>query len=89
MKWRWRKLHNMEHYTLDFSINIIRTIKYRRMKIGVACMEMIRNTYKILAGKPEGKGEDGGTKSTDWIHVAQDRNLRPAAINMATNILVP
>jgi hypothetical protein len=36
------------------SPNIIRVIGLRRMS-NVACMGEMRNVYKILVGKPEGK----------------------------------
>jgi hypothetical protein len=49
----WRKLHNEKHS----SQNIIRVIKLRRVRWEghVACMDEIRNVYKYLLGKPEGK----------------------------------
>jgi hypothetical protein len=52
-----RKLHIEELYNLYSSL-IIRTIKSRRMKWAghVTRMGRKRNTYRILAGKPEGKG---------------------------------
>jgi len=43
------------------SPNIIMVIKSRRMRWAghVACMEEMRNTYKILVRKPEGKRPHG------------------------------
>jgi hypothetical protein len=53
----WRKLHNEEFHNLYSSSNIIRMIKSRWMTwVGhVARMGKMRNAYKILVGKPEGK----------------------------------
>jgi hypothetical protein len=54
----WRKLHNKELHNLYSSQNIIRMISSRRMRWAshVATMGEMRNVYKILDGKPEGKG---------------------------------
>jgi hypothetical protein len=63
----WRKLHtgNEDLYNLYSSLNIIRAIKYRRMRwVGnVAFVGGMRNAYKILVGKSERKLslEDQGT----------------------------
>jgi hypothetical protein len=53
----WRKLHSEELHNLYFSPNIIRMIKSRRMRWAgnVARMGEMRNTNRILVGKPEGK----------------------------------
>jgi hypothetical protein len=53
----WRKMHNEELHNLYSSPNIIRMIKSRRMKWAghVSCMEEMRNAFKILVGKLEGK----------------------------------
>jgi hypothetical protein len=54
---RWRRLHNEELHNLYTSLNIIRVTKSRRMKWAehVAGMGNVRNAYKILVGKPDGK----------------------------------
>jgi hypothetical protein len=54
---RWRKLHNEELHILYSLPNIVRTIKSRRMRSAGHVMHMgeMRNTYKILVKKPEGK----------------------------------
>jgi hypothetical protein len=53
----WRKLHNGELQDLYTSPNIIRQIKFRRMRWAghVARMGEGRNVYRVLVGKPEGK----------------------------------
>jgi hypothetical protein len=57
----WRKWHNEELHILYSSPNIIRQIKSRRLRwMGhAACMREERNVYKVLIGKPEGKGPLG------------------------------
>jgi hypothetical protein len=58
----WRSLHNEELHNLYTSPNIIRMIKSRKMRWRghVVCMGDMRNVYKILDGKPEGKRRLGG-----------------------------
>jgi hypothetical protein len=53
----WRKLHNEELHNLYSSPNTITMIRSSRMGCGghVARMEVTRNAYRILVGKPEGK----------------------------------
>jgi hypothetical protein len=58
----WRRLvkellHNEELHNLYYSQSIIRIIKSRRMMWArhVARMGEMRNAYRILVGKPEGK----------------------------------
>jgi hypothetical protein len=60
----WRKLHNEELHNLYSSTSIIRMIKSRRMKWAghVERMGEMRNTYKILVGKPEGNRQFGRPK---------------------------
>jgi hypothetical protein len=52
-----RKLHSEELHSLYSSRNIIRVTKSRRMRWAghVAHVGKMRNAYKILVGKPEGK----------------------------------
>jgi hypothetical protein len=53
----WRKLHNEELRDLYSLPSIIRIIKSWRMTWAghVARMEVKRNAYRLLVGKPEGK----------------------------------
>jgi hypothetical protein len=57
----WRKLHSRELHNLYSSPDIIRQIKSRRMRWAghVARMREGRNVYRVLVGKPEGKGPLG------------------------------
>jgi hypothetical protein len=87
----WRKLHNEELHILYSSPNTIRQIKSRRLRwMGhAACMGEERNVYKVLIGKPEGKGPLGrrmdlreiGQGSVAWIQLAQDRDQWQALVN--------
>jgi hypothetical protein len=70
----WRKLHNEELHDQYSSPSIIRMIKSRRMRWAghVGRMGEIRNTCRILVGKPEGKKPLGRPWSrwddnTEWI----------------------
>ena len=51
----WRQLHNEKLNVLYCSPNIVRVIKWRRMRWAghVACMGDRRSIYRILVGKPE------------------------------------
>jgi hypothetical protein len=57
----WKKLHNEELHNLYSSPNIIRIIKSRRTRWAghVARMREKRNVYRLLVGKPQGKGPLG------------------------------
>jgi hypothetical protein len=50
----WRRLHTEGLHNLYASPNIIRVIKARRMR-WISHMGVMRNAYKILVGKPEGR----------------------------------
>jgi hypothetical protein len=69
----WRKLHNEELQILHVSANIIRIIKLRRMIMAryVTRTSEMRNAFKILVGKPEGRNhaEDLGVDDNilEWI----------------------
>ena len=85
----WGKLHNEELTDLYSSPNIIWVIKQRRMRWAehVGCMGERRGGYRVLMGKPEGKGPFGrprhrwednikmavGCGGMNWIDLAQDR----------------
>ena len=53
----WRRLHNEELNDLYSSPNIVRVIKWRRMRWAghVAHMGEERGVYRVLVGKPEGR----------------------------------
>ena len=53
----WRRLHNEELNDLYSSPNIVRVMKWRRMRWAghVARMGEERGVYRVLVGKPEGK----------------------------------
>jgi len=53
----WRRLHNEELNDLYCSHNIVRVIKWRRMRWAghVARMGEERGVYRVLVGKPEGR----------------------------------
>jgi len=55
----WRKLHNEELSDRCSSPNTFRVIESRRMRcVGrVARMGERRGAYRVLVGKPEGKGK--------------------------------
>ena len=59
--WAWRRLHNEELHSVYRSPNVVRVITSRRLRwIGhVARMEEGRSAFKILTGKPTGKGSLG------------------------------
>jgi hypothetical protein len=59
----WRRLHNEELRNISASTNIISVIKPRRVKWAEYATHMreMRNAYRILVGKPEGKRPCGKT----------------------------
>jgi hypothetical protein len=56
----WRKVRNEELHNSYFLPNIIRMVKFKRMKWAghVAHMGEMRNAYTLLVGKPEEKRRD-------------------------------
>jgi hypothetical protein len=53
----WRRLHNAELHNLYASPNIIRVIRSRKIRREghIMCMREMKNEYKIVFGKLEGK----------------------------------
>jgi hypothetical protein len=63
------KLHNEELHNVYSSSSVIRMIKSRRMRwaVHVARKGEMRNAYRILVGKPEGKRPLGRPRRR-WVH---------------------
>jgi hypothetical protein len=78
-----RKLHNEELHNLYSSPSIIRIIKSRMMRwVGhVARMGEKRNVYRLLVGKPEGKGPLGRPRCR-WIH-----NIKMDLLEIGLNVV--
>jgi len=59
-----RRLHNEELNDLNSSPNIVRVIKWRRMRWArhVARVGEERGVYRVLVGQPEGKRPLGGPR---------------------------
>jgi hypothetical protein len=53
----WKRVYNEELHNLYASPNTTTVIGSRRMKWAghIACMEEMKNSYKVLIRKPEGK----------------------------------
>ena len=52
----WRKLHNEELNDLYSSLNIVRVIKWRRLRwAGHVARMGEERVYRVLVGKPEGR----------------------------------
>ena len=62
----WRRLHNEELNDLYSSRNIVWVIKSRRWAGHVARMGEERGAYRVLVGKPEGKGPLGRPRHR-WV----------------------
>ena len=83
-------MHNSELHALYSLPNIIRNFKSRQLTwVGHACMELSRNAYRVLVGRPEGMRPLGrprhnwedieidlrevGCDTRDWTDLAEDR----------------
>jgi len=67
-------LHNEELNDLYLSSNIVRVIRSKRMRwVGqVACMGERRGAYRVLVGKPEGKGLIGRPRHRQEDNIKMD-----------------
>ena len=65
----WKRLHNEELNDLYISPNIVRVIKWKRMRWAghVARMGEERGVYRVLVGKPEGGAHRGDLGIDGWI----------------------
>jgi hypothetical protein len=58
----------------------------------VACPKEIRNAYRVLMGKHEGKTPRGRPrtrrKGINWIDLGQDKDKVKAAVNTVMNIML-
>ena len=61
----WRRLHNKELHSLYPSPNIVRVIKFRKLRWAdnVVKMEESRSAFKILQGTPTEKSHLGRSRS--------------------------
>ena len=55
----WRKLHNEKLYALYASTNIIRVIRFRRMRRACSTYGEKRGTYRVLVERSEGRSPLG------------------------------
>jgi hypothetical protein len=86
----WRKLHNEQFHDLYSSPSIMRIMKAKRMRWAghVARIGEKRNAYRLLLGKPEGRGPLGrprrrwldgcckvGWGDVDWLWIGTGGEL--------------
>jgi hypothetical protein len=65
----WRSLYSEEFHDLYASPNIARVMRWAEH---VACLGEMRNVYKILLGKPEGKRLLGRCRHRLWDNITMD-----------------
>jgi hypothetical protein len=77
----WRKLCNDELHSLYSSLNIVRVIKSRRIRLAghVVCMGEGKGVYRVLVGRPKGKRRLGRPRCRWEDNIKLD--LREIGIN--------
>ena len=100
----WRSLQNEELHSLYRSPNIIRVVKFRRLRWAghVPRMEEGRSAFRILIGKrplgrPMRRWDDNirmdlkeiGINTRNWVDSAQDVDDWTALMNVGLNLWVP
>ena len=83
----WRRLHNEELHSLYCSPNIVRVIKYRRLRWAghVVRMEEDRSAFKILTCIPAGKRPLGGPRRRWEDNIRMD--LKEIGVNTRNGLL--
>jgi hypothetical protein len=80
-----RRLPNEKIHNLYASTHIFKAIKSKMRRVWhVACMRMMRNGYKILAWKPEGKKLRGRPRHR-WVNI--EINLKQTVVGMWTGFI--
>jgi hypothetical protein len=84
-----RKLHNDELHILYSSLNIVRVIKSRRMRLvgHVAHMGEVRGVYRVLVGRPKGNRPLGRRRRRGEDNIKMD--LREIGMDGANWIQLP
>ena len=99
----WRMLHNEERRSLCRSPNIVKVVKYRRLKWAghISRMEQVRNSLKILTGKLIGTSRhklqnlprvdviETCINTRNCVDSTQDRDYYRALVIAALNLRVP
>jgi len=88
----WRRLHSEELHNLYASLNIIKVINSRRMRLvrNVARVAAMRNGYKILVGTSERKSPLRRPRRRWEDNITVDlREIGWDVVNTVTNLRVP
>ena len=94
----WRRLHNEKIHSLYRSVNIVRVIKSRRLRLARHVARMEEGTGKPTGKTPLGRPRRGwkdhiridlkeiGITTRNWVSSAQDRDYQRALVNAASNL---